>query len=405
LLAALGGTAAVPSRSSSTRTGGQVPLSVVSIRSFRLRDVALGTGAERIPVSLDAALTGDRLTLSSAVVRVTGATLHAAGELSIARREGDFTVRSDVLPVAAVLGALKGLAPPQAASRSGSQEPRPAPYRLTVQITSPVAIIGAHRAESFEARLDASPAGIVVDPVTFGLAGGRFEARVTLDASQPVASVDYRGRLSGFDVARLQQATGARKAALAGRLDAAFALEAPLGAEMAALLDEARGTVSIDIRDGRMPGIEVVRRAVIRFANRAEPAPQVDASDAFSQLQASLTLRPGPARITRLTMRAEDFDLAGDGTLAPTDWAIALAANVTLTEALSQQAGRDLYRYAREGRRIVLPVIVGGTLFEPTASIDVGSAAGRALRNRIEEEARSLLERVMKRRQPNPSKP
>jgi hypothetical protein len=96
-------------------------------------------------------------------------------------------------------------------------------------------------------------------------------------------------------------------------------------------------------------------------------------------------------------MRAADFDLAGDGTLAPRDWSIALAANVTLTEELSRQAGRDLYRYARKGRRIVLPVIIGGTLFEPTASIDVGQAAGRALRNRLEEEARSLLERVMKR--------
>jgi hypothetical protein len=80
---------------------------------------------------------------------------------------------------------------------------------------------------------------------------------------------------------------------------------------------------------------------------------------------------------------------------------LAVDATVTLSEALSQQAGRDLYRYAHDGRRIVLPVILGGTLYEPTATIDVSRAAGRALKNRIEDEVQSLLERLIKKRPPD----
>jgi hypothetical protein len=95
-------------------------------------------------------------------------------------------------------------------------------------------------------------------------------------------------------------------------------------------------------------------------------------------------------------MTAADFDLAGAGTYRPASGRLSLAADVTLSESLSAQAGRDLYRYARDGRRIVLPVIIGGTLSTPTATIDVAQAAGRALRNRAEDEAKSILDRLLK---------
>ena len=73
---------------------------------------------------------------------------------------------------------------------------------------------------------------------------------------------------------------------------------------------------------------------------------------------------------------------------------------MTLSEALSQQAGRDFYRYAREGQRIVLPAVIGGTLSAPAVSIDAALAARRALKNRIEDDARSILDRLMKRSAP-----
>jgi hypothetical protein len=40
------------------------------------------------------------------------------------------------------------------------------------------------------------------------------------------------------------------------------------------------------------------------------------------------------------------FDMAGTGTCSMPDGGIALDVDITLTEALSEQAGRDLYRYA-----------------------------------------------------------
>lgn len=73
-----------------------------------------------------------------------------------------------------------------------------------------------------------------------------------------------------------------------------------------------------------------------------------------------------------------------------------LKADLKLSEALSAQAGRDLYRYAREGSRIVLPATVRGPLTGPTVFIDVGAALGRATRNAIEDQLKKGLRRLFR---------
>jgi hypothetical protein len=71
-------------------------------------------------------------------------------------------------------------------------------------------------------------------------------------------------------------------------------------------------------------------------------------------------------------------------------------ANLTLPEALTAQAGRDLVRYAREGSRVVLPATVTGPLASPSVAIDVEAAARRALRNELENQVRKAFGRIRK---------
>ena len=71
-----------------------------------------------------------------------------------------------------------------------------------------------------------------------------------------------------------------------------------------------------------------------------------------------------------------------------------------LSQALSADAGRDLYRYAREGDRVVLPAVLKGVSSAPSVSIDVKDAATRALKNKAEDEATSLLNRFLKKKKP-----
>jgi uncharacterized protein involved in outer membrane biogenesis len=376
------------------------PIAIGSIRSFRLENIDVVAGAARIRTSLTASLDGDRLGVTNLTAALEGATLAGQGEVSsLDRREAHFDIRADTLPVDALAGALGGIAGGGTTNRTSPGAGTPSAYHVTAAVTAPVATIGGRRLDSFATRIEATPAALVFDPLTFEMDGGRVEARASLDPSAADPTIEIRGRASGLDVQRLQAAAGSGKG-LTGRLDAQFALQIPQSA-MPAVAGRARGTLELDVREGTMPGIRIIRQAVIRTANRARPAPDVAATDTFSRIDSSLTLQAGTVRVTSLAMKAADFDLTGTGVMALSSGRIALDVDLSLTEALSQQAGRDLYRYARDGRRIVVPATIGGTLSEPTASIDVGEAAGRALRNRLEEEARSILEGVIKRNKPD----
>jgi AsmA-like C-terminal region len=365
----------------------EAPFTIVSLRSIRFRNVNVVVRAQIIPVSLDASLAGDVLDVSSLTAKVGDAMFQIKGQLSsLARHEGHFDVRANLLPVDALLSTLQG--PPGDVTN--------VPFRMTASISAPVATLGGSRVKSFGAQLEATRAGLVFDPLTFDIDAGRFEARLAVNPSGQPPVMDVRGTVSGVNVTRFQDPGSAPKRAMTGTLGARFALRAPVQSTFSGLLDGARGSMDVNVRDGRMPGVEVIRQTVIRFARRDQPAPAVVASDAFSRLDASLVMQAGIARISSLAMKAADFDLAGSGALTLPTSRIALDADVTLSEALSQQAGRDLYRYAREGQRIVLPATIGGTLSAPAVSIDVASAARRALKNRIEDDARSILDRLMK---------
>ena len=376
---------------SSSAAGGPAaagaPFVIISVRSIRLRKVTLVAGSERIPTSLDASLAGDTLDVPSLTAEIGPATLHVKGRMSsLSRREGHFDVSTDSLPVDALLGVLSGLS-------IDPRKPAAPPPRMTATISAPAATLGGNRVESFQARLQTTTTGFVFDPLSFAVADGRFEARLAADLAGQRPSMNVRGSVSGVDVSRLQAAPGGSD--MKGLLGARFTLNAPAETSISALIGAARGPVEMEIRDGRMPGIEVIRQAVVRYANRSQAVVSPNPTDAFTLLKASMNLQAGSAAISALGMNTPDFDVAGSGGLALASGRIALDVDVILSEALSQQAGRDLYRYAREDKRIILPATIGGTLSKPTAAINIGEATGRALRNRIEDEAKSILDRAI----------
>jgi hypothetical protein len=78
--------------------------------------------------------------------------------------------------------------------------------------------------------------------------------------------------------------------------------------------------------------------------------------------------------------------------------AIDLRGNVQLSDALSQQAGRDLYRLTQQQGRVTLPVTVTGSARAPSVQIDVAGLAGRALKNTAEQEIKKRLKDLFRRR-------
>ena len=75
--------------------------------------------------------------------------------------------------------------------------------------------------------------------------------------------------------------------------------------------------------------------------------------------------------------------------------ALSARANVVLSPELTAQAGVDLRRYAQEDGRVVVPATIGGTLQQPTVSLDVAAAARRALTNELERRTQLAARRAV----------
>ena len=96
-----------------------------------------------------------------------------------------------------------------------------------------------------------------------------------------------------------------------------------------------------------------------------------------------------------LALTIEDARPSQAGSVQLNGSAIDLRGNIQLSEALSQQAGRDLYRYTQEQGRVTLPATVSGSAQSPAVRIDVGAAATRAMKNKLNEEATKAINRAL----------
>ena len=96
-----------------------------------------------------------------------------------------------------------------------------------------------------------------------------------------------------------------------------------------------------------------------------------------------------------LRLEGKNVSLAARGSIALNGSAVNLAGRVQLSEELTSQAGTDLVRYTREDGRVTLPVSVTGSTGALSVRIDVADVLKRAIRNRVEDEAKKAVEKAL----------
>jgi hypothetical protein len=164
------------------------------------------------------------------------------------------------------------------------------------------------------------------------------------------------------------------------------------GADFAAVLRSARGEGTASVVNGTIQRLNLIRTVVLFFGR---PAPDAAAAtDAFERMDLRFTLAEQAFTAQAFALQSSDADIVGSGTLSVDSRAINGQLDLSLSEALSAQAGTDLRRYTREGDRIVLPARIGGTIGQPQLSIDVGAALRRGLDNEVRKRLGGVLERL-----------
>ena len=263
---------------------------------------------------------------------------------------------------------------------------------LAVSLEAARATMGKLALEKLAGRVRITSQAITLDPVGFGVFGGRYDGALTLTPGRAAPGLTARAKLAGVDVAAATAFAGTPNAItgrLSGRLEATAR-----GIDAASVINSARGTARVDIVDGIVRNLGLLNSIVVATSMRSGSAGSLaggSKDEPFSRLGATLAIANGAVSTNDLLFESKDLSLSAGGAVQLQAATVNLKGRVQLSEALSQQAGRDLVRYTQEQGRVTLPATIAGPSDALRVNIDVGDVAARAIRNAATEKAQQLL--------------
>jgi uncharacterized protein involved in outer membrane biogenesis len=384
---------------------GAAPVELVSVDAVVLRNVEVVSGGRTMTGDIDVVPEGRGATIRKVRLRTDDTTIDVTGRLTdLSGPAGDLSIKAGTLNFDRLLAfanefaagsGMKPAASPSASShRSGSsgRPPAAAPMNVGIALAADRATIGELVLDKLAGKARLTNEAMRLDPIDFGVFGGHYKGSLVFRLSD-TPDVAVRATLAGVDVAaasRFAGSPGTISGTLSGRLNIAGR-----GLTAASLLQSAHGGARLDIVNGVVNNLGLVRSIVVATSGRADGggAGAGRRDEPFSRLGATLTIGGGTATTTDLRFESPDLLLGATGTLHLDGSSINLAGRAQLSEELSRQAGRDLVRYTQEGGRVTLPVTVTGSAAAPHVRIDVGDAAKRAVVNRANEEGQKALKK------------
>jgi uncharacterized protein involved in outer membrane biogenesis len=343
-------------------------------------------------VDADLAYAAAGLTIQRLTARSDITDLRASGAITdLARRVGTLAIDAASLDLD---GLIEFMAPfGSGAEPPGARQSAGAPFDITTTVKAKAGRAVGAAFNNLSATSRVTNGRVTLDPLRFSLFGGQVDGNVLVrtDAAEP--HYEWRGAATNVNVARLMEFAGAANA-ITGTLDARAALRGA-GSSVHSAFTTAAGTSHVAVRDGRVPGLDVVRTVILAFGRPSTERP-AGSGEEFKQLAADLSVSGGRATTQNLTFTSRDFDMRGQGWIDLRTQAIDLTVDVVLSRELSAQAGRDLIRYASEGDRVVLPGRITGTAAHPAITIDTAQALQRALKNELKSRAKSFLKSIIK---------
>ena len=385
--------ALIPAASEETGPDAGASFTIVSVRLISLRDIDVVVGNSTLRVDLESALEGDRLTVSRMTAESKVSKLEASGELaSVKQLKGTFSVSANPLDIDELLTLSSGMTTTSPASRAPQQT---MPMHIVVDIKAPKGRLAGYDFANLGAKLEAKPGRIAMSGLTLGMVGGTYDGALNVDSSASIPRIQARGTVKGIDVSQLATLAGA-PGSITGQLGGNVALTCD-GTDANSMLRTARGTSAVNITNGVIPGLDMVRTIVLAFG-KPTGAPAEGSGSAFSRLGGDFNLQNGLVRTDNLSFQSRDFDMNGRATLTVPGGAVTATVDVILSQELTAQAGTDLRRYAQEDGRVIVPARISGTIGDPQVTPDIAAAMARALQNELKRKTKSFIEGLFKKK-------
>lgn len=410
--------AALSGGAGSTPTSGGA-LEIASIDEVELSDVTILSGGRTLHADIDVVPDGPGLIVRRFALKADDTAVDVTGRMtSLAGLTGTLAVTGDTLDVPALLAfvdqfaASSGLAGQSAAAsgapasggaatssgsspagQTASSGSAPTGMKLDVNINVNRAVVGDLALENVAGQAAVTAHAIDVAPMQFRVFGGDYDGRLSLTlADLPEFHLD--AALSDIDVAAAMQFLGA-EGAMTGSLDGEIDVRGT-GLDAADVLHTARGSSRVDISDGMVKNLGLVRTIVLAGSTRADSqreAASGSLDEPFSRLGATFSIGGGRATTDDLHFESPDVLLSATGGFGLDGTDVSLKANLQLSKELSDKAGRDLKRYTQQNGQITLPATISGSVGDLHVMLDLAGVAGRAIRNRATEEAGEAIKK------------
>jgi uncharacterized protein involved in outer membrane biogenesis len=369
--------------SASATTG---PVQVISIHAITLRNITVTSRGRHITISADSSLSSAYLNLERFTAASGTTSMTASGLVQLTPRlDAQLQVKADHVDIDDLVALADAFAP--RTTRRAPIGESLLPGRIVAKVSAASALASGVDVKEFASTLVAQGNRITLSPASFELFGGTYRGAFDIDSQVGAMRATFRAQITDIDVAQLASFGGV-PGTISGRLTGSGTFNgsgATIGDAIAAATGEGRASIA----NGELKRLGLVRTVVLFFGR---PAPDTGVStDTFEQIDATFALVHQVLAASALSLHSPDLDLVGQGTLTIPTKALDGHFDVSLSEALSAQAGTDMARYTREGNRILLPAVVGGTLDAPRVTIDAGAAIQRGLRNEVQRRLKDIL--------------
>ena len=144
---------------------------------------------------------------------------------------------------------------------------------LAISLEAGRATMGKLALEKLAGRLRVTANALTLDPVGFGVFGGRYDGALTLTVGHSTPGLTARAKLTGVDVAAATAFAGTPNT-ITGRLSGRLDVSAR-GSDAAAVINSARGNARVDVVDGIVRNLGLVHSVVVATSMRAGSTSQL----------------------------------------------------------------------------------------------------------------------------------
>lgn len=401
-LPSFGGTAPPTQEPAAADKSGS-PVEIVSIDEIVLRDVELVSGARTLHGDIEASLEGNGVVLRSIELKADDTSITASGHITdLSGPTGELNIKAGALNLDKLLAFASDFASGagvQSAQPSTSHPAKgraePGAMNVVLTLEAPKATMGGMTIDKLTGRARVKPDAILVDPISFGLFGGTYAGTLAANLAGRAPAFRWTAALTNVDVAAATAFAGT-PGVVTGRLSGKIDLTGS-GADAAAAMKTVRGTARIDVVDGIVKKLGLVKNVVVATSMREGATTQAmsggSTDEPFTRLGATLRIGNGLAATDDLRFESKDLILTAAGNVRLDASNVDLAGRVQLSDELTKQAGTDLTRYTAEQGRVTLPATIKGPADNLSVKIDVADMAKRAITNRATEEAQKQLKK------------